>query len=175
MKLSIRALAVAVAAVFAFSAVALAAVEFDPEDGTGFVGKGDVQQPFGWNNKQMNDNAADVSFFYQEGQTVEQDCVSSDGGAPPTFTVVGQRTKTQGIDEEVEYEKRRNGGNSNLTGFILLGYDEEPEFSEGTWTACPAGSTQQGQVRVVSTTDGGLFAKHGSISHLIWNPDEEEE
>lgn len=32
---------------------ALATVTFDPGTGTGFVGKGDVQNAFGWNNAQL--------------------------------------------------------------------------------------------------------------------------
>ncbi len=42
--------------------VAFAAVTFDPATGTGFVGKGDVQLIYGWNNKQLQDNAANVQF-----------------------------------------------------------------------------------------------------------------
>ena len=38
-------------------AIASASVTFNPATGTGFVGKGDVQLAYGWNNKQLQDNA----------------------------------------------------------------------------------------------------------------------
>ena len=53
-------LAAAAATVF-ISAAALASVTFDPNTGTGFVGKGDIQVPMGWNNKQLQNNAGGVS------------------------------------------------------------------------------------------------------------------
>jgi hypothetical protein len=34
----------------ATAGAAFAAITFNPDDGTGFVGKGDVQEAFGWNN-----------------------------------------------------------------------------------------------------------------------------
>src|ERR671918_1859956 len=37
-------------------------VTVNPADGTGFVGKGDVQLIFGWNNKALQDNAGSVEF-----------------------------------------------------------------------------------------------------------------
>ena len=52
----------------AFAAFALmltgvaAAVTFDPATGTGFVGKGDVQLVYGWNNQALQTNALNVQF-----------------------------------------------------------------------------------------------------------------
>jgi len=54
----------ALAGMIATSAVALASVEWSPESG-GFVGKGDVQSAFGWNNATMQTNAAGVTFVYE--------------------------------------------------------------------------------------------------------------
>ena len=42
--------------------LAYAAVTFDPTTGQGFVGKGDVQYTFDWNNAQLQANADDVGF-----------------------------------------------------------------------------------------------------------------
>ena len=55
-----------IAALFAMAlaTTAQAAVTFDPETGTGFVGKGDVQVAFGWNNAQFQANATGLSFAY---------------------------------------------------------------------------------------------------------------
>lgn len=41
-----------------------ASVTFDATTGLGFVGKGDVQNAFGWNNAALQSNAAGVSFTY---------------------------------------------------------------------------------------------------------------
>src|SRR5918996_4693526 len=49
----------AIVAAFAIGmTAAFALVTFDPSTGTGFVGKGDVQTAFGWNNKQLQNNAS---------------------------------------------------------------------------------------------------------------------
>jgi hypothetical protein len=54
----------ALAGIIASSAAALAAVEWTPENG-GFVGKGDVQSAFGWNNATMQANSEAVTFVYE--------------------------------------------------------------------------------------------------------------
>jgi hypothetical protein len=43
--------------------VALATTTFNPATGTGFVGKGDVQTPWGWNDQTLQSQAINVSFF----------------------------------------------------------------------------------------------------------------
>jgi hypothetical protein len=47
----------ALALVVIGASVALAAVTFNPMTGEGFVGKGDVQLIYGWNNQQLQLNA----------------------------------------------------------------------------------------------------------------------
>ena len=51
----------ALAALIATSAVVRAEVAWTPEDG-GFVGKGDVQTLFGWNNATMQANHTSIEF-----------------------------------------------------------------------------------------------------------------
>lgn len=66
-------------------ASALAAVTFDASTGTGFVGKGDVQLAFGWNNKQLQANAAGVTFpgdRVSSGDTVPVVGEACSGGGP---------------------------------------------------------------------------------------------
>jgi hypothetical protein len=46
----------------AVAGVAYATITFDGVTGVGFVGKGDVQYTFGWNNKGLQDNADSVKF-----------------------------------------------------------------------------------------------------------------
>jgi hypothetical protein len=63
-----------------FTGAALAAVTFDPDTGKGFVGKGDVQNAFGWNDKALSTNVGGVSFSYSTTQTHQWDCVTGDRG-----------------------------------------------------------------------------------------------
>lgn len=51
-----------------------ASVTFDPTTGAGFVGKGDVQTAFGWNNQALQANAADVTFSYNAVDTYSATC-----------------------------------------------------------------------------------------------------
>ncbi|MEU0217673.1 hypothetical protein ABZ281_22310 [Streptomyces sp. NPDC006265] len=57
-------LAATAAAVLVVAGPAAASVALDPATGTGFVGKGDVQTSFAWNNKQLQTNSDGVSFTY---------------------------------------------------------------------------------------------------------------
>lgn len=51
-------------ALIMFAASAAASVTFDPSTGTGFVGKGDLQTPWGWNNQKMQIEALNITFSY---------------------------------------------------------------------------------------------------------------
>jgi hypothetical protein len=157
------------ALVFA-TAIASASVTFDPATGTGFVGKGDVQLAYGWNNKQLQDNAGGVTFTYQAQEQYKYDC---------TFTVeVGRdkvrepRTQNRGKDTSVNasvaFDARKM---QQITGFIL---------SPGTTTttsgevpvdggSCPGGQFNDGaisNVELVSST-GGLYVNHAGVAVLL--------
>jgi hypothetical protein len=140
-----------------------AAVTFDAETGTGFVGKGDVQLVFGWNNKGLQDNAAGVTFSYEETGTFTVVCSrvhNVHGYQEQTFN-----NKIIGILSEVEYELRNNK-QGQITGFLLHGFGAEEVSGEG----CPSGwptevsrTPNEGAGSVV-----GLFAHHGDDSVKIW-------
>ena len=57
-------------------------------NGTGFVGKGDVQTPFGWNNKALQNNAAGVTFKWSSTEQRQQDCQTDtdEGRGRPRWT-----------------------------------------------------------------------------------------
>jgi hypothetical protein len=113
---------IAAAASLAAAAPASAAVTFDPSTGSGFVGKGDVQVALGWNNKQLQDNAAGVSFTY-ETTTVQETswtCVNQNNGH------VQERSRTttatvSGVASSVARENSK-GKDGAVTGFDLNGY-----------------------------------------------------
>jgi hypothetical protein len=161
------------AAILLSLSLALAAVTLDFEDGvftgTGFVGKGDVQLAFGWNNAELQRNASGVGFSYSAVESLEQDCASNDRG---TFTVVGQRTKTEGISASVTFDARQR---NQITGFTLTGLGSSDYTNTGwvgpngetTDNACPAGTSPLGAVRVTSTGTGTLTVWHNGVGHAL--------
>ncbi len=134
------------------------AVTFDADTGTGFVGKGDVQLAFGWNNKQLQDNAAGVRFSVSATSTVETTWTCDKDTGPQTNernnTIT---TTTQGVLASVTRDRNQ------VTGFTLLNYDGTPSETkerEGPEVgSCPTGWTA---IDLVSTpggsTSGGLTA-----------------
>jgi uncharacterized protein YfaS (alpha-2-macroglobulin family) len=144
--------------VLAASAVS-AAVTFDAETGTGFVGKGDVQLVFGWNNKQLQDNAELLQFRANSEVVTEVSWVCTNSNNQNTQE--RERTTTisiQGVVSAVARERNQ------VTGFILEGYDGDPTTSSTTegnpLNSCPSGpwslTTPAGDPVVVSTSEGGL-------------------
>lgn len=173
MRLRITAIAAA-AALCALTGVggASAAVTFDPAAGTGFVGKGDVQLAFGWNNAQLQANAAQIAFSYSSRDTYVATCSwITNEGTRNEKSHSNERTRTTGVKGVVTYEARAI---KQVSGFKLTGFDEptttgtvpvvgEPcpgnPGHEGTWTeVTPTGSTSV------------LLATHGVTAHQILAP-----
>jgi hypothetical protein len=65
-KRTITAFAAAALMLGLTAGVANAAITYDPATDTGFVGKGDVQYTYGWNNRALNDNAGSLKFARQD-------------------------------------------------------------------------------------------------------------
>jgi hypothetical protein len=109
----------AVAACLTAAVVAYAAVTFDPETGEGFVGKGDVQRVFDWNNKQLQDNADDVQFRASTVEEISWLCRHNTNpmAADQERSIT---TTTEGLVDETARERNQ------ITGFILNGYDGDP-------------------------------------------------
>lgn len=128
MKLSIP------AALLLTAGVALGMITFDPSTGTGFVGKGDVQLVYGWNDQQLQANAEAVEFRYQSTETVSWTCYKDGDITKQDQT----RTRTQGVNGDVLRELRKNGL-GKVTGFNLTGWDgEATEVSAGPpYHSCP--------------------------------------
>lgn len=153
-------MAVAMTALLSATA-AFAAVTFDPATGEGFVGKGDVQKAFGWNNATMQANHEDVTFTYVLEESMEQDCASNDRG---TFTVVGERSKSESVNSALVADSRKK---NQYVGWNLTGLGTVIEDSNN-WTSCPDGSNPQGDPRIESVE--ALYANHAGDSRLIWTP-----
>jgi hypothetical protein len=146
----------AVLAVVLFAATAaFAAVVFDPESGEGFVGKGDVQLVFSWNNKQLQDNAGSVEFQAVSEVVSEVSWICTNTNNENTQERA--RTTTTSIEGLVDSIARER---NQITGFILEGYAGSPTESSETEgpavNSCPSGpwtlTTPAGDPEVVSST-----------------------
>lgn len=133
--------------------------------GVGWVGKGEVQSAYGWNNKAMQDNVGGVTFVYDSVSTYEVVCeFDTPSGNHHTIT----NTKTTGVLATLGSDARTNssGKQGPMTGWYLTG------FGTGTWSGqavpavgagCP-GNSGLGAVTSVTQTgagEGGLYA--------VWN------
>jgi len=125
---------------------ASAGVTFNETNGTGFVGKGDVQVAFGWNNKQLQTNATGVSFSFTQdatqavtqaasqtaSQTTSQSftyyvsCNTAEG--KKTFYREGNRSGVTTATREGEREGERAG---TLSGAISSALDGDPRQTKG--------------------------------------------
>lgn len=164
----------AVAASALISSAALAAVSFDANTGSGFVGKGDIQLLYGWNDQALQRNASGVTFSYNADEHYSYDC---------TFTVeVGRdrvrepRTQTRGtsttVNSSVAYDTRKNN-QGKITGFNLNGF--------GTTTAtgaapvdggsCPGGPFNDGTISnvVLTSSTGGLSVTWSGTTYPLPN------
>jgi hypothetical protein len=131
-----------------------AAVTFDPGTGTGFVGKGDVQLVYGWNNKQLQDNAASVQFQASSSvvSEVSWEC-TNENNQNIQERARTTTTTTEGVVSKIARERNQ------ITGFTLTGYSGTPtESSESDGpplNSCPSGpwtlTSPAGDPEVVSS------------------------
>jgi hypothetical protein len=121
--------------------LAYAAVTFDPASGTGFVGKGDVQQALGLNNAQLQAQANTLKDqFYAVSTVVSERTWTCTSSNPQSTTQERLRTTTETIQGVVAAVARER---NQVTGFILEGYGGHPvEISEtegNVLNSCPNG------------------------------------
>lgn len=105
----------ALAAIFA-ATTASAAVTYD-ENGVGFVGKGDVQSLFDWNNSAFQSNAEFVQFRFSSGtQQATWVCGGINNGGNYVTHVKNQSYDS--VSGSVNFHPKQK---NQITGFILLG------------------------------------------------------
>jgi hypothetical protein len=159
--------------------VSPAAVTYDPATGAGFVGKGDVQLAFGWNNKQLQANAGGVAFELRSSTKYETEC-EKDGVKGTMFM---DRQKVRQIKASLDGDPRQVKGQNQFTGFNLLGFlpDETVETPPTAGEICgglpwvPSPTYAEGsevpQYPVTATVlSGGLYAVHGGTRKLLPEP-----
>ncbi len=96
-------------------------VTFDPATGMGFVGKGDVQLAFGWNDAVLQANAGAVTFTYNSTDTYEAVCTWVTGeGTRGEKTHNVTFNKSTVVTSTIAYGMRTNS-QGKVTGFNLNG------------------------------------------------------
>lgn len=114
---------------------ALAAVTYDPETKSGFVGKGDVQLVYNWNDKQLQSNASSIDFRHISEEVYDVECKVTEtlpdgtkqNGQPKT-----KKVHTRTVTDEstsIAYDTvtgSRTNNNSKVTGFRLNGPQGTP-------------------------------------------------
>lgn len=160
----------AAAALLASTSYAFAIVTFDPATGAGFVGKGDVQLAFGWNNQQLQTNAGGVSFSYSVTQAYTAVCtwVTGEGTRGEQTHNVNHTESTQ-VNDVVAFDARSR---TQITGFTLKGFGTttsvgtEPRVGD----PCPGNEGTDGTWSSVTPNGaptGGLFVNYGTSSALL--------
>jgi hypothetical protein len=174
--MKMRYMMAAAAAVASIATAAYASVTFDATTGTGFVGKGDVQLAFGWNNQALQANAAGVTFSYNATDSYEAVCSFTTGEGTrgeQTHNIDHNRSVT--VTSSIAYEARKQtGGLGQITGFNLTGLGATTESGGEVPVvggACMGNEGHDGlwsSVNLVSST-GGLFVNHGGASVALPN------
>lgn len=164
----------AVALVFAASS-AWATVTFNAADGTGFVGKGDLQLAFGWNNAQAQLHIPRVTFKYELSETYTAVCSWTTGeGTRGERTHNVPRTRSIDVNAQIAFDTRQNT-QGQITGVRLLGYQgdvREVQAAPVVGEPCPGNQGHEGVWTSVEITSSstGLYAIYNSTPVKIWPP-----
>lgn len=164
-------LAAAAATAFA-STAAWALVTFDPDTGTGFVGKGDVQLAFGWNNAQLQSRASGVTFTYQSSERFEYTCEWYTGPTHNRKRHEVDHKKTTSVHSTIAYDARKNS-QGQITGFNLVGLGgttstgDVPEV-DGDCPGTPGTGAVVIDVQSLGMNgDSGLYTNYNGVSVLL--------
>lgn len=106
---------------------AFAAVSFDSSTGIGSVGKGDVQDAFGWNNAELQQHASSVTFIYATKATYtvtcEWDTFTNGNKNHEVKTIHHVVTDGLNLSSRATFSSAtRTNRQGNVTGFELTGY-----------------------------------------------------
>jgi hypothetical protein len=183
-------IALGAAACVGASVVAYATVTFNPSTGVGFVGKGDLQTSWGWNNAKLQTCAAAVRFYYHTEQSATYSAVcefTTGEGARGERTHLVSHTidRVNSVNSTVSYDTRKNN-QGVITGFNLAGLGAAATVvATGEIPVlggpCPGNEGHDGvwsSVELLSATaaadGGGLYATSddapaGGSPLLIWS------
>ena len=161
----------ALSALLAVSLNATAEVTYDA-NGVGFVGKGDVQDLFGWNSNTLNANAASLQFQLLTVSGATWQCLGYNPQNKPVLTTHGLEGSSVTSAVAVDVRKNRQG---QVTGFVLNGAN----VAAVTYTEvgkCPSPDLRARWVQQPALVEGSLVYSGGgapllqvSSDGLIWN------
>jgi hypothetical protein len=117
--------AISAALALAMTAIASATVTFDAVTGNGFVGKGDVQTLFGWNNATLQDKASSAVFTYMKTDTYEVVNAWATGNVNNPVSLHSHTatvTTMAVVNSTVDADPRQVKGQKQFTGFNLSGF-----------------------------------------------------
>ena len=153
----------------AAATAAIATVTFNFTTGVGFVGKGDVQTAFVWNNATLQKNASGVSFAYKASDVYDVECYweTTTGNGKiivHDITIPKHRNINATIAYDARTHKQIDG--FNLTGFNGGEIDDKPVPQVGD--SCPGNNPGTIiNVTLVSSNVGGLYVTYGTTSVLL--------
>jgi hypothetical protein len=175
MKLLPKVLAGAGAATLLIGATAMpanAAVTFDTSDGTGFVGKGDIQTAFGWNNADLQTHAPDVSFAWHEVIRYDATCQVQTGNPNQPQSIRTQEISTPVVTRvhtEITNDLRLK---NQVTGFLLTGLGTPSTVVEvpNVGDPCNVGNNTGTYIDVTEPVSIGatMIATHDDVEVAIW-------
>jgi hypothetical protein len=160
---------IGIATCVAAAGLAYAAVNVEA-DGTGFIGKGDVQDAFGWNNAQLQSNASGVTFAVESTVVTEVSWVCTNSNNDTTQERARTTTTTvSGLLDSEERDKK-----NQVTGFNLFGYDGSAVTETATegnpLNSCPGGpwslTTPAGDPEVVFS-ESSVTATFGGVTKSL--------
>jgi hypothetical protein len=129
------------------------------DDGTGFVGKGEVQTAFGWNNQQLQRNADGVSFQVVTETEYTWTCTNTNN----------QNTQErERVTTEQQLVDSTTRDKNQVTGFTLLGTTGEPTVIDSSGNqlySCPTNWVISNQNAEVISSD--LYAVYGGVRVLL--------
>ncbi|PYE50944.1 lipoprotein [Deinococcus yavapaiensis] len=142
-------------------------------NGVGWVGKGDVQTAFNWNNAQAQRYVQNVTFTFEQSVRYELDCYKEVevGRDREIKTITRTVKRTSNINATITYEARKTG---QWTGYNLKGFSST-DTNAPTDLSCTgddgnrSGWMQDGEPRITSGADGGLFVTWNSIKVALPN------
>jgi hypothetical protein len=154
------------------------AYTLDTVTGLGWVGKGEVQTAFAWNNQAMQRNVGGVTFSYESSDTYSAVCSFTTGAGTPgeqTHDVTIPRHTS--VSAVIAYDQRNNskGINGPFTGWYLTGFGATsttgtvPVVGEAC-VANEAGIARNGvwtSVTLTSSAGGGLYAVYDGVAKLL--------
>lgn len=135
--------------------------------GYGFVGKGEVQSIYDWNNAALQSNAGLVQFRYASGDYASWKC---EGINPAGVTVTSEHEAVSGVSSAVGYDARRNK-QGQITGFILSGLHSQNASTGLSIGECPVNKNWLEQrVQIGEIVYGGVGepALQVSIDSETW-------